>query len=135
MFDPDGDLSAIWSKLAGDSTLLGLLGWTTGKNKADFVWKGNRPPSEGSQKKVCFYFAPSRASVNDLCSIEVVQFDAYAPNTKPQDVYAIQKRIRELVHMQDINGRQMWFAGQQGDMPAPSGYVCLSVRYRYPIVV
>jgi hypothetical protein len=136
VFDPDGDSNEVFKVLSSDSELLTLLGWTTGKTKSSFIWKATKSPDLTSGgAKICYYFAPSRTSANALCSIEVVQFDVYVPSTKPQLAYQIQKRVKELVHMKTINGRQMWWAGQLGDLPAPAGYVCLGVRYRYSIVV
>ena len=136
MYDPDGDLSAVWAKLANDSTLLTLLGWTTGKLKTDFVWKSNKPPtSPGTTSKICLYFVPSRSSPNPLTSQEVIQIDVHSPSTKPQDGYKIQARIKALLHLKTVNDREFWWAGQLGDLTTATGYSCLGVRYRYAIVV
>ena len=135
MFDPDGDMGVLYTLLSSDTTLMNLLGWTSG-SKVGFIWKATKNPTlKGKDSTLCFYPAPSRLSTNPLTSEEIVQFDCHSPSISPQIAYQIQKRIKTLLHMKPVNGRRMWWAGIQGDLPTATGYVCLGVRYRYSIVI
>jgi len=141
VYDPSGDANAFYQVLTDDTELMTLLGWTSG-GKMPYVWKGMKYPddivdSNGAAKtrRICFYFAPSRAAPNPLTSIEVVQFVAFVPIEKPDVAYQIQARIKTLLHMKTVNGRYLEWGGQQGQIPAPKGFFGLGVRYRYSIVI
>jgi hypothetical protein len=132
MFDPEADLTAIWRVLSNDKPLLDLLGYTSG-SKTNYIWKGDQAP-QATGKRLCFYHAPSRQSHNDLCSIEVIQFDAHVPLMNAVDARNIQKRVAELIKKHEFNGHKLYFMGQL-PLPSATGYTCVATRYRYPIVV
>lgn len=133
MFDPEADLTAIWHVLSKDQKLLDLLGYTSGPIST-VIYKGDESPYE-VEKRLCFYHVPSRSTVNELCSIEVVQFDAHVPFNSVADARRIQKRIVEIVSRNVFNGHKFYFMGQLGNLPTAENYTCIGSRYRYTIVV
>ncbi len=135
MFDPEADLLAIWRILSADDELLNLLGYVSGKPLAEFVWKGDQFPKALGGRLLCFYHAPSRTSANELVTQEVIQFDAYAPIANPDVPRKVIARVVEIVKKHRFNGHKLYFSGQLGQLPAPSGYTCAAVRFVYPVVI
>ena len=133
MFDPDADISAIWEVLANDTKILSLVEWVNGKPKSELIYKGNEIPSKLDSNRICLYFAPSRRTRNQIVSEEVIQIDCHSP--RPETTRQMVKRVAELVNRETLNGRQLWFAGQLGDLTTAKGYSCAGVRFRYSTVV
>jgi hypothetical protein len=137
MYDPEGDLNAVFSVLTKDSELMKLLGWETNNLKSQYVWKSNKYPYSfpNAGSRILLYFDPSRTTRNPLVSEEILRVDCHYPDKEANTGMKIQKRVRELLHLKTVNGKQLWWAGQIGDLASTANYNCLAVRYRYSIVV
>jgi len=137
MYDPEGDLNAVFSILTSDSTLMALLGWKSGDLKSPYVWKSSKYPytTPKAGSRILCYFDPSRSARNPLISEEILRVDCHYPDKEADTGMKIQKRVRELLHLKTVNGKQLWWAGQIGDLASTANYNCLAVRYRYSIVI
>ncbi len=138
MFDPDVVLSSLWVTFRNDAQTLALLD-LTGKPVLEIAKRILKRSSydglTGSERRLNLYFRPSRRGRNDLITNEILQFDCHVPATLDYIAYRMQKRVRELLHEQQIGSQIFHFDGQLGELPSMTGFFCAGSRYVFHNVI
>lgn len=139
MIDPEKDLNAIQALFMADEVILTNLGLSlssTPVEKAKAIIKRSQfNDLANNQSRLCIYFRPSRMARNPLFTDEVLQIDCHVPVLSDYKANRVLKRVRELLHNKDINGRTLYFYGQLGELLTASGYYCAGSRYHFYAVI
>lgn len=135
-YDPEMDLYHVLNVLRNDEVLKTLLEIPAGQAPGKYIVERFSPDLIVNGQNLLFvFFAPSRETNNPLCSFEILQIECHVPSQKSMRAHKILKRVRDLLHLKIINGKQIYFIGQQGQMGTISGYFCAGARYRYTVVL
>jgi len=127
-------LAVAQSLFMNDAVILDLLGLTdaTMLERAKHIIKRSRwNDLAGSEKRLCIYFRPSRMIPNQLVMEEVLQIDCHVPVVQDYIAYRVQKRVREILHGFNYNGRTFYFDGMLGELPTMQDFFCVGSRYVY----
>ncbi len=84
-----------------------------------------------NERRLNVYFRPSRSLRNEVVIEEVIQVDCHVPTKQDYLAYRVQARVREILHGYTINGKQLYFNGQLGELPSMPGFICAGSRYRF----
>jgi hypothetical protein len=84
-----------------------------------------------NEKRLNVYFRPSRRVRNEIVSEEVLQVDCHVPAKQDYSAYRIQARVRQLLHNWEVNGKQLCFSGQLGELSSMTGFICVGSRYYF----
>jgi hypothetical protein len=155
MFNPSKDLTVIQNILKADNTILTLLELTgtsltnkvnayiakhpgTSQATATNIIITNTIIREsrwnnlvGNERRLCFYFVPSRKTRNESFNSEVVEFDCHVPAGYGFYAYQVHEQIYKLLQKQKVNNRYLYFEGQLGELPTMSGFFCCGSRFTF----
>ncbi len=134
MFNPSRDLTVIQNILMADETILSLLNLTgaTQLEKSKKIIRESRwNDLVGSERRLCFYFIPSRRTRNESFTGEVIEFDCHVPATYGFFAYQVNEQIYKLLHKKKINNRYLYFDGQLGELPTMPGFFCAGSRFTF----
>lgn len=88
-----------------------------------------------NERRLNLYFRPSRLPRNEIITNEILQVDVHVPATQDYFAYRVQKRVRELLHRQQVGSMILHFDGQLGELPSMQGFVCVGSRYSFYRVI
>lgn len=134
MFNPSKDLTDTQNILIADSEILKLLE-LTGKTKPEILKKIIRESRwndlAGSERRLCFFFIPSRRTRNESFNGEVIEFNCHVPAGYGYFAYQVNEQIYKLLHKKKINNRYLYFDGQLGELPTMQGFFCAGSRFTF----
>ncbi|MBA1335831.1 MAG: hypothetical protein HPY66_1649 [Firmicutes bacterium] len=134
MFDPENDLERIWDKVSNDAAVLAAMG-LTGQPKLviikRIIKKSKYDDLANTERRLCIYFVPSRPALNNLVTPEMIEVDCHVPDAESMIAYRVIKAVKDALHEQMANGKQILFAGQLGELATASGYFCAGIRFKY----
>ncbi len=133
-FSPETDLTALGNLFRTDAVLLTILGLTgaTDVEKAKHIIKRSVwTDLATSEKRLCFYFRPSRQAKISIVTKEVLQVDCHVPVIQDYMAYRAIARIEQLLYNQVIGNRIYEFEGQLGELPSATGFVCVGARFTF----
>lgn len=131
-FSPETDLTALWNLFKADSSLLTTLGLSTATEveKAKHMIKRSQwTDLVSNEKRLCFYFCPSRRGSISVVTNEVLEVDCHVPALQDYMAYRAITRVKQLLYNQQIGSRIYEFEGQLGELPSLSGFVCVGARF------
>lgn len=134
MFNPSRDLTVIQNILMADETILSLLNLTgaTQVEKSKRIIRESRwNDLATNERRLCFYFLPSRKTRNESFTGEVIEFDCHVPAGYGFYAYQVQEQIYRLLHKKKINNRYLYFEGQLGDITTMPGFFCAGSRFTF----
>jgi hypothetical protein len=134
MFNPSKDLTVIQNILMADATILNLLNLTgaTQVEKTKKIIRESRwSDLVSNERRLCFYFIPSRQTRNESFNAEVIEFDCHVPANYGFFAYQVQEQIYKLLHKQKVNNRYLRIEGQLGDITTMPGFFCCGSRFTF----
>jgi hypothetical protein len=134
MFNPSKDLTVIQNILMADTTILSLLNLTgaTQVEKASRIIRESRWTDLASnERRLCFFFTPSRRTRNESFNGEVLEFNCHVPAEYGFFAYQVNEQIYKLLHKKKINNRYLYFEGQLGELSTMPGFFCAGSRYTF----
>lgn len=128
----------MWKLFSTDAELLEALGLTGApllEIAKHIIKRSQWDDLATNEKRLCFYFRPSRRVRNEIITEEVLQIDCHVPAKQDYIAYRVQKRIRSLLHNKQIGNRLFYFDGQLGELPSMPGFICVGSRYCFYAVI
>jgi len=134
LYTPSSDLSAVQDILKSDATILSLLD-LTGKSDVDIIKRIIRRSQWtdliNSDKRVCVYPVPSRATPNESFIEGVFQVDCHVPASLDYIAWQVQERVVKLLHNKKINKKYLKTDPPLGELPTMPGFFCCGTRFRF----
>jgi len=133
---PSDDKKAFWKRIRYDPVVLNLMGWEEAPPislATQIIMKKAIPDIlQAGSKYICIYNVPSRKTQDIHFSDTVMQIDMFVPYDE-SDIAdkAMTQIIKKCANNFTINNRPVIFDALIGDIPAPTGFYCNSVRFYY----
>jgi hypothetical protein len=135
VFNPEGDLGFIQNLMMTDATILSEMNLTsaTPVEVIKHILKRSLwNDLVTGEIRMCIHLKPSQNhGMTSNISQDVLQVDVHVPALQDFMAYRIQKRVKELLHRTQNDGKIFFFNGMLGELPTLTNFICTGSRYRF----
>lgn len=134
MYDPEMDLNWLWRTLRDSNEVLEAMGLTNADNLTiakRIIKKSNYSDLASGERRLCIFLLPSRPAINNLITPEMIEIDCHVPDNDHMSAYRVLRTVHKALHSQMVNGKQILYAGQLGELATAPGYFCAGMRFKY----